>query len=111
MKPKNDISCFVAQVAEVEVDPETGKVTLHRFITAHDVGTIINPNGHQGQIDGGVVQGIGQGLTEDLGIEEGRVTAAHLGDYKLPSIKDIPVLETILIPAAGGPAPYEGRAI
>lgn len=107
----NDISCFVAQVAEVEVDPDTGQVKLHRFVTAHDVGTVINPIMHQGQIDGGVVQGIGQGLTEDLGIEDGRVRAAHLGDYKLPTIKDIPALETILVHAGGGPAPYDGKAI
>jgi len=107
----NDISCFVAQVAEVEVDPDTGQVRLHRFITVHDVGTVINPIMHQGQIEGGVVQGIGQGLMEDLGIEDGRVTAAHLGDYKLPNIKDIPTLETVLIQAGGGPAPYDGKAI
>jgi len=111
MKPADDISCFVAQVAEVEVDVETGRVRLHRFVTAHDVGTIINPITHQGQIEGGVVQGIGQGLTEELILQGGRVSNPNLGEYKLPTVADIPELETVLVPDAGGPAPYGGRAI
>jgi carbon-monoxide dehydrogenase large subunit len=102
---------FVAQVAEVEVDKETGQIKIHRFITAHDVGTIINPLTHQGQIDGGVVQGIGMALMEDLGIEDGRVTNAHLGDYKLPTIADIPQLETVLLHGDSGPIPYDAKAI
>jgi xanthine dehydrogenase molybdenum-binding subunit len=102
---------FVAQVAEVEVDKETGQIKIHRFITAHDVGTIINPLTHQGQIDGGVVQGIGMALMEDLGIEDGRVTNAHLGDSKLPTIADIPPLETVLLHGDSGPIPYDAKAI
>ena len=53
------VTAFTAQVAEVSVDPETGQVKLLRFTTAHDVGTVLNPIGHQGQINGGIVQGIG----------------------------------------------------
>ena len=60
------VTAFAAQVAEVAVDPETGEVTLRRLTTAHDTGVIMNPVGHQGQIDGGVVQGIGYGLIEYL---------------------------------------------
>src|SRR6185369_10336413 len=56
------VTAFAAQVAEVAVDPESGEVTLRRLTTAHDTGVIMNPVGHQGQIDGGVVQGIGYGL-------------------------------------------------
>ena len=111
MKPADDISCFVAQVAEVEVDVETGRVRLHRFVTAHDVGSIINPIGHQGQIEGGVVQGIGQGLIEELVLEGGRVSNPNLGEYKLPTIADIQELQTVLVRDADGPAPYGGRAI
>ena len=69
--PDPDQTCFIAQVAEVEVDPETGQVRLRRLVTAHDVGTIINPLNHQGQIEGGVVQGIGQALIEELLVEDG----------------------------------------
>ena len=84
---------------------------LHRFITAHDVGTIINPITHQGQIDGGVIMGVGQGVMEELVMENGRVTNVSLGDYKLPAIGDIPELKTVLVHSGGGVAPYEGKAI
>jgi CO/xanthine dehydrogenase Mo-binding subunit len=107
----NQSTSFVAQVVELEVDQETGHMKIHRFITAHDVGTVINPITHQGQIDGGVVQGLGMALMEDLGIEDGRVTNLHLGDYKLPTIADIPKLETVLIQASQGPIPYDAKAI
>ena len=106
-----DVTYICAQVAEVEVDPETGKMRLHRFVTAHDVGTIINPITHQGQIDGGVVMGLGQALMEELVMESGQVTNLSLGDYKLPTAADIPELKTVLVRSGGGVAPYEGKAI
>jgi len=106
-----EVTSFAAQIAEVEVDPETGQVTLRRVVSAHDVGTIINPLTHQGQIEGGVVQGIGQALTEHLIVEDGQVTNVNLGDYKLPTMADIPVLATVLIETKHGPAPYDGKAI
>ncbi|MCX6020181.1 MAG: molybdopterin-dependent oxidoreductase, partial [Chloroflexi bacterium] len=111
MPADETISCFAAQIAEVEADPETGQFRILRFITAHDVGTILNPITHQGQIDGGVVQGIGMATMEDLAIEDGRVLTLHLGDYKLPTIADVPPLETVLVRANVGPAPYSGKAI
>ena len=106
-----DISYICAQVAEVEVDRETGKVRLRRFVTAHDVGTIINPITHQGQIDGGVVMGVGQGMMEEMVMDGGHVTNASLGDYKLPTAADIPELKTVLVSSGGGVAAYEGKAI
>jgi CO/xanthine dehydrogenase Mo-binding subunit len=106
-----DVTSFCAQIAEVDVDRETGQVTLRRLITAHDVGTVINPLTHQGQIDGGVVQGIGQALTEQIHVEDGAVTNLNLGDYKLPTAADIPKLTTVLIETPRGPAPYQGKAI
>jgi len=107
----DDVTYICAQVAEVEVDPETGAVRLNRFVTAHDVGTIINPITHQGQIDGGVVMGLGQALMEELVMENGQVTNASLGDYKLPTAADIPQLETVLVRSGGGVGPYEAKAI
>jgi putative selenate reductase molybdopterin-binding subunit len=109
--PYPDQTCFNAQVAEVEVDPETGQVHLRRLVTVHDVGTVINPLTHQGQIDGGVVQGIGEALIEEMIVEDGRVVTANLGEYKLPTIADIPTLETVLVDAGHGPGPYESKAI
>jgi carbon-monoxide dehydrogenase large subunit len=73
----DEVSYICAQVAEVEVDPETGAVTLHRVVTAHDVGTIINPTAHQGQIDGAAVMGVGQGLMEEIVMDQGRVTNSN----------------------------------
>jgi carbon-monoxide dehydrogenase large subunit len=111
VQPAHGITCFTAQVADVEVDPETGQVRIHRFVTAHDVGTIINPVTHQGQIDGGVSQGIGVALMEQIITEDGQVMNLNLGDYKLPTMADMPDLETVLVHAAGGPAPYEAKSI
>jgi len=106
-----EVTSFCAQVAEVAVDPDTGQVQLVRLVTAHDVGTVINPLTHQGQIEGGVVQGVGQALSEHLQVQDGTVTTLHLGDYKLPTLRDIPVLTTVLIETQAGPAPYAGKAI
>ncbi|HKA53781.1 MAG TPA: xanthine dehydrogenase family protein molybdopterin-binding subunit, partial [Candidatus Binatia bacterium] len=105
------VTSFCAQVAEVEVDPETGQVKLRKVVTAHDVGTVINPLAHQGQIEGGVAQGIGQALTEHLRVQDGAVTTLHLGDYKLPTAADIPELTTVLVETKAGPAPYAGKAV
>lgn len=101
---------YGAQAAEVRVDPETGEVRLTKMVTAHDVGTIINPLGHQGQIDGGVVQGVGLALSEQLVLDEGRVTNPNLAEYKLPTARDIPELITVNIPTTG-PGPFNAKAI
>jgi CO/xanthine dehydrogenase Mo-binding subunit len=106
-----DVTSFAAQIAEVEVDRETGQVKLRKLTTAHDVGTIINPLTHQGQIEGGAVQGIGQALIEHLVLRDGAVTNVHLGDYKLPTAMDIPELQTVLVEGNIGPVPYGGKTI
>jgi CO/xanthine dehydrogenase Mo-binding subunit len=106
-----EIVSFVAQAAEVEVDPETGQVRVRRIASAHDVGTILNPLGHQGQIDGGVMQGVGSALMEGSAVEEGKVGAANLGEYKLPTTMDMPELITIHVQEQEGPAPFGGKSI
>ncbi len=105
------VTSFCAQVAEVEVDPETGAVKLLRLTSAHDVGRVLNPIGHQGQINGGIVQGIGYALMEEMRVEEGRVTNLSLGDYKLPTAADLPPLTTVLVDAHAGVGPYDIKAI
>jgi CO/xanthine dehydrogenase Mo-binding subunit len=102
---------YIAQVAEVAVDPETGHVSVERLTTSHEVGTIINPRMHQGQIEGGIIQGLGLAVMEDLHIVDGQVTAVHLGEYKLPTIADIPVLATELVGSTDGPGPFAAKAI
>jgi CO/xanthine dehydrogenase Mo-binding subunit len=106
-----DVSYFCAQVAEVDVDRETGEVRVERLITAHDVGTIINPITHQGQIDGGIATGVGLALTEELSLDDGRIVNANLGDYKLPTAADMPPLTTVLVESAGGTGPHDAKAI
>src|SRR5262245_28556373 len=108
---KGSSTSFIAQVAEVEVDRETGRVKLNKFVTAHDVGTIINPLGHQGQIDGEAIMAIGSGLMEELIQDQGKVTTTNLGEYKIPNILDIPKFKTVLVKGKNGPGPYEAKGI
>jgi len=105
------VTSFAAQFAEVEVDRDTGAVNVRRVVTAHDVGTIVNPVTHQGQIEGGLVQVLGQALSEQLVIQDGLVMTPHLGEYKLPTIMDVPELETVLVPGGAGLGPYGIKAI
>ena len=100
-----------AQVAEVEVDPETGQVKLKKLLSAHHTGTILNPLMHQGQIDGGAVMGIGYALMEHLMVDGAKVVTANFGDYKIPTIQDIPELKTVVREAPTGPGPYHSMAI
>ena len=102
---------FFAQAVELEVDAETGQVELLKILSAHHVGTIINPLSHQGQIDGGVVQGLGFALHEHLLDEEGRITTTNLGEYKLPSVADIPSHRTVFVYDRKGPGPFQSKPI
>src|SRR6266699_6699881 len=89
----------------------TKKLLLQHLVTAHDVGVILNPLTHQGQIEGGLMQGLGYALMEELRTAEGQIATLSLGEYKVPTIKDIPELVTVLLEPAPGPAPYEGKGI
>jgi CO/xanthine dehydrogenase Mo-binding subunit len=103
---------LVAQVAEVEVDEETGEVRIKKLTTAHNTGTILNPLTHQGQIDGGVIMGVGYGLIENLAYDEGgKVLAANLGEYKIPNTRDIPELKTAILQSDFGSGPYNSMSI
>jgi CO/xanthine dehydrogenase Mo-binding subunit len=105
------VTSFTAQVAEVAVDPETGAIRLLNFTTAHDVGRIVNPVGHQGQINGGFAQGLGYALMEELVVEDGRVTSLSFADNKIPSMMDIPPLKTVLVQSESGVGPYQVKGI
>ncbi len=105
------VTSFAAQVAEVAVDPETGQVWVTRVTTAHDSGRILNHLTYQGQIDGGVVNGVGFALMEDNPMADGRITTLNLGDFKLPCAKDIPRLDTVFVEQGEGPVPFQGKAI
>jgi CO/xanthine dehydrogenase Mo-binding subunit len=107
----NPWTSFTTQIAEVAVDVETGQVRLLKLISAHDVGTVINPVGFYGQINGGAMQGIGYGLTEEMILEDGHVQTPSFADYKLPSMADIPELLTVLLEPTTGIGPYNVKGI
>jgi carbon-monoxide dehydrogenase large subunit len=108
----SDVTGFCVQIAEVAVDPVTGQVRLLKITTAHDTARIINPQGHQGQINGGTVTGIGYGLFEEMKMEGGHVTTLSFADYKIPNIIDVPELKTVLLDDnSQGAGPYNIKAI
>lgn len=100
---------FWAYMIEVEVDPETGGVRVCDAVLAADVGAIINPVAHQGQLNGGFVYGLGGALMEHLEVQDGRVTTASLADYKLPTSPDAATLRTVLVPTDVGPGPWGAK--
>ncbi|HEY8730521.1 MAG TPA: molybdopterin cofactor-binding domain-containing protein, partial [Candidatus Limnocylindria bacterium] len=89
---------------------ETGSVRVLSAVVAVDVGQIINPVGLRGQLEGGFVYGLGMALTEDLALEDGRVRATNLGDYKLLTIADVPPLRIIHLSDHHGVGPYGARS-
>jgi CO/xanthine dehydrogenase Mo-binding subunit len=102
---------FAGYVVQAAVDRETGSVAIDNVLLVADVGTIINPVAHQGQLDGGLMFGIGAALMEDLSIQEGRITTPSLGDYKLPCQMDTPPFRTVLLhDPTSGPGPLGGKA-
>jgi CO/xanthine dehydrogenase Mo-binding subunit len=100
-----------AQAAEVEVDVETGQVKLKQLTTVHSTGTVINPLMHQGQIDGGVVMGMGYALMEQVMIDGGKVITTNFGENKIPSMPDVPVLKTVVLESPVGNGPYGAMSI
>ncbi|HXV48647.1 MAG TPA: xanthine dehydrogenase family protein molybdopterin-binding subunit [Candidatus Binatia bacterium] len=84
---------YGAQAARVHVDPETGQVKILEFVVASDCGTVIYPLGAEGQVEGGLAQGIGYALTEGLQIDEGRPVNPNFSDYRIPSMRDMPPLQ------------------
>ena len=101
---------FAAQAAEVEVDLDTGEVEVLRVIAANDVGKVINPLGFLGQIEGGVMMGIGNAITEEFIVEKGMVITDRLARYRMPGITHTPEIISIPVehPAADGPYGAKG---
>jgi CO/xanthine dehydrogenase Mo-binding subunit len=105
------VTGFAAQVAEVEIDPTTGGVKVLSLTTAHDTGTVLNHLTLTGQIDGGVVTGVGFALMEENPTSDGKISTLTLGEAKLPCIADVPPLKTVLVESPTGPTPFGGKAI
>jgi CO/xanthine dehydrogenase Mo-binding subunit len=102
---------FACQIAEVEVDPDTGQVTVTNFIGAHDVGRAINPMATEGQIRGGVTQGLGWTLMENMAYQNGKIINADFVDYIVPSALDVPEIKPILVEPIEPNGPYGAKGI
>jgi CO/xanthine dehydrogenase Mo-binding subunit len=102
---------FGCQVAEVEVDTVTGEVQVLGIWAAHDVGRAINPRGVEGQIEGGVVQGLGQALMEDYQLEGGHTKTHGFAKYILPTSLDIPQINSILVEDPDPKSPLGAKGI
>lgn len=102
---------YAAQAVEVEVDTETGQVRILRVAAAHDVGFAVNPLGVKGQIYGGVAQGGGWALYENLAYQEGRLLTTSLRQYHLMTISDMPEVEPILVESMDPVGPYGAKGV
>jgi CO/xanthine dehydrogenase Mo-binding subunit len=102
---------YHAHAVDLSVDPETGSVSINRYVVAQDVGFAINPTYIEGQIEGGVAQGIGQALSEEIVYSEGTVMNANLTDYKMPTAQDMPDVECILVECASAAGPYGAKGV
>ncbi len=103
---------FCAQLARLEVDPDTGEVTLHGFVVAQDVGKAINPLQIEGQMQGGAVQSLGMALTEALMYDDkARLTNPSLLDYRKLTSADLPNIETIIVEKPAPHGPFGARGV
>ncbi len=102
---------FAAQAAEVEVNTFTGEVRVLRVIAANDVGTAVNPLGLQGQVEGGVMMGLGNCLTEEFIVEGGQVVTDHLARYRIPGIMLTPEITSIVVEHPTTEGPYGAKGV
>jgi len=103
---------FSTQFCDVEVDPETGAVKILRFVAAQDVGRAIHPKYCEGQVQGGVVQGIGWALNEEyIYDKQGRLSNAGFLDYRIPVASDLPMIEAILVEVPNPNHPYGVKGV
>jgi xanthine dehydrogenase molybdenum-binding subunit len=103
---------FATHIVDVEVDPETGKVDILRYTAVQDVGRAIHPDYVEGQIQGGVVQGIGWGLNEEYIYDhEGHLLNASFLDYRIPTCLDVPMIDTVMVEVPNPGHPYGVRGV
>jgi len=102
---------FATQIAEVEVDMETGVVRVLRVTAAHDVGRVINRLGVEGQVHGGVVMGLGYALSEELQVEGGRVMNPTFREYKLITAPEVPEIDVTFVETQDPAGPYGAKGI
>lgn len=105
-------AAFSTQLCDIEIDPETGVTKVVRFTTAQDAGTAIHPSYVEGQMQGGVVQGIGWALNEEyIHNSDGHLENASFLDYRIPVASDLPMIETIVVEVPNPAHPYGVRGV
>ena len=112
MDPAGAGSTFATHVVDIEVDPETGKIEILRYTAAQDTGTSIHPSYVEGQIQGGVVQGIGWALNEEYYMsDDGQMMNSSLLDYRMPTSLDLPMIDTVVVEVPNPNHPYGVRGV
>ena len=110
--PQGVGGAFSLMIADIETDPETGKVDIQRVTMVQDAGKAIHPAYVEGQMQGGAAQGIGWGLNEEYWYnEKGELTNASLLDYRMPTCLDLPMIETIIVEVPNPGHPYGVRGV
>lgn len=102
---------FGTQIVEVEVNTDTGEVEILKVVAAHDVGRALNPINVQGQIEGGVAQGIGMAIMEDVEIKEGLIKKPSFSSYLVPTFLDVPEIESIIVEDPEPTGPYGAKGV
>ena len=110
--PKGAGGAFSTHIVDVEVDPETGKVTILDYTAIQDAGKAIHPSYVEGQMQGGVVQGIGWALNEEYFFnEDGQMANSSFLDYRMPTSLDLPMINTVIVEVANPGHPYGVRGV
>lgn len=112
VSPECSTNGFGAHIADVEVDPETGKVTILRYTAIQDAGKAVHPSYVEGQMQGGSVQGIGWALNEEYFFDaKNQMRNASFLDYRMPTCLDVPMIETIIVEVPNPGHPYGVRGV
>ena len=110
--PRGAGGAFATHIVDVEVDPDTGKVTVLDYTAVQDAGKAIHPSYVEGQIQGGVVQGIGWALNEEYRFSaDGRMENSSFLDYRMPTSLDLPMIGTVIVEVANPGHPYGVRGV
>ena len=112
MEPGGVGAAFAIHIVDVEVDPDTGKVDILRYTAVQDVGKAVHPSYVEGQIQGGVSQGVGWALNEEYFYnDKGEMANSSFLDYRMPTSLDLPMIDTVIVEVANPGHPYGVRGV
>lgn len=102
---------YATQIVEVEVDTETGEVAVLKVVAAHDVGRAINPRQVEAQIEGGCIMGLGNGILEEVILQNGRILTPNLHEYLIPTVMDIPEVYPVILEETEPTGPWGAKGV